>query len=334
MGQETDRGSPVAADIVLVDGILTANPDFTFSIPAEDRNSLAERHSRTLVRQEAALRWEGPANFEDIIHWLLMSVKTVTPSTPVGTVRLWSFVPRLSALNTPISYTVEWGDDDQEMEANFVMARSITFRFTMDQPVQITVDMFGRAPIKSTFTGSLVATAKEEIIATKAQIWIDGTWATLGGTLKSSFLRSAEIVIPGPQPYRTATGGLPYYSTYVEPKRTASIRMTFVCDANAWTEYDALAALAGTLRAIRLKVQGSLIEGTSYKYLEFDMMVKYDEAPEMFVDDEGKTVITLTAHTYDDHTDNDAAPGTSGGIMGNTEGNDFAIEVQNTITAS
>ena len=193
MGQETTRGTKVVADIVLVDGILTANPDFSFSIPAEDRNSLAERHTRTLVRQEAALRWEGPCNFEDVIHWLLMSVKLVTPTTPVGGTnsRLWSFVPRMSVLSAPISYSVEWGDDDQELEAEFVMARSVTFRFTMDQPVQVTVDMFGRAPTKDTFTASLVAGTKEEIIATKAQIWIDGTWATLGTTVKSNFLRSA-----------------------------------------------------------------------------------------------------------------------------------------------
>jgi len=338
MGQENPRGTAVPADIVLVDGILTANPDFSFSIPAEDRNSLAERHMRTLVRQEAALRWEGPANFEDVIHWLLMSVKNVTATQPdVGgnpTVYLWSFVPRLSTNNTPISYTVEWGDDDQELEAEFVMARELTFRFNMDEPVQLTVDMFGRNPTKSTFTGSLVAGTKEEIIATKAQIWIDATWAALGTNLKSNLLRSAEITIPGPQPYRTATGGGAFYGTYVEPKRSATLRLSYVADANAITEYDALAALTGTLRAIRIKVNGSLISGAYYKYLEFNMMVKYDEPPEMWVDDEGKTVINLVAHTYDDHTDNDANPGTSGGVMGNTEGNDFAIEVQNTVSAS
>ena len=338
MGQETVRGTAVAADLVLVDGILTANPDFSFSIPQEDRNSLAERHTRTLIRQEAALRWEGPANFEDVIHWLLMSVKTIVATQPDAvsnpTVYRWSFVPRLSVVNTPISYTVEWGDNTQEMEAEFVMARSVTFRFTMDEPVQVSVDMFGRNPAKSTFTASLVAGAKEEIIATKAQIWIDATWAALGTTLKSNSLRSAEITIPGPQLYRTASGGNPYYSTYVEPRRSATLRLSFIADANGWTEYDALAALAGTLRAIRLKVQGSLISGAYYKYLEFDLLCKYDEVPEMFTDDEGKTVIVLQAHTYDDHTNNSALPGTSGAVVGNAEGNDFAIEVQNTVAAS
>ena len=338
MGQEATRGTAVAADIVLVDGILTGNPDYKFSVPEEDRNSLAQLHRRTLIQQEAALTWEGPCNFEDVIHWLLMAVKDTTATQPdVGgnpTVYLWDFIPRLNTANAPISYTVEWGDNTQELEAEFVMAKSVTFKFAMGEPVRVSVEMFGRNLAKSTFTASLVAGAKEEAISTKAQVWIDSTWATLGTTLKSNFLRSAEITIPGPMPYRTASGGNPYYSTYVEPRRTASVKLAFVANADGWTEYDAMASLAGTLRAIRIKVNGSLISGAYYKYLEFDLLCRYDEPPEMFVDDEGKTTIVITAHTYDDHTDNDAAAGTSGGKFGNTEGNDFAIEVQNTVATS
>lgn len=333
IGQESSRGTAVAADVVLTSGILTMDPDVEFSIPLEDRNSLAERHSRTRVRDEVLLQWNGPVTYQHIIHWLLMGIaggSTGSRPDPSGdpSTYLWTFVPRLNTSNAQKAYTFEFGDEEQEFECEFVMASQLTFRFEMGGAVELTVNLFGRNLSKSSFTGGQTALTPVEAVASKTKVWIDGTWANLGTSLKQNLVRSIEITIPtGVARYRTAEG-LEWYNTFIEAKRTATIRMSLVSGSDAETEYDAYRS--DTLRAIRVQTLGPADMGgdNDFSYtLEFDMMVKWDENPELIRDDEGETVYNMVGHTYDDHTDNSSNAGTGQGVNGNTEGNDFAIEV-------
>lgn len=321
LGIESTRGTAVAATMPLVNGIFTANPTAEYDTPEEDRNSLAERHSLTQTRREVEWQWAGPTDFNQLLHFLNMGLMAEpTPTQPDNTnwpnTYLWSYIPRLNVSNAQDAYTIEWGDDTQAFEANFCMASQISLRWNMGETVQITVDGFGRDPDKSgSFTGSLSAPVIENAISLKTFIWIDGLWANLGTTLKSGLLRSFELTIPtGIQRYHTAEG-LIHYNTFVEQKRAASVQLSYLTSAGAMTEYDKW--VAGTSAAIRVQVQGSVVDvygggSDSVKYIEFNGNVKYDEDPELFTDDEGKTLVNLRGHSYDDHIDNSSSEGNSG----------------------
>lgn len=320
IGKETTRGTGVAATIRIVNGVVTVGPDTEHYVPNEDRNSLAERAVATLVRFDSKWSWTGPWSYEQALFFFAMCLKgSVSPATPGGGTnsRTWTFLQSLTASNAQNAYTLEAGDDNQEVEAVYGMVRQIQLKFQPKGPCVGTVDMFARSLAKSTFTGSLAAVAQEPIITPKTKLYIDTTWAGLGGTIKSTLLREATVTIPGVRPYETADGEL-YFSTHTEPKRTIGLEMKVKMAAAAISEYDKhVVDPAPTMAFIRLKTTGSVIEAAITKHHILDMAIRYDEPVEMFDDDDGQTTATLKGHTYEDLT----------------SGSDFSAEVQNAIAS-
>lgn len=314
IGKEATRGTGVAATSKLI-GTMRATPQKKWHRPAEDRNSLSEFRRQALIGQRCRLAFEGDATYEQIIAFLLMGIKgAVTPTTPVGTVRLWTFTPNYATANAPDTYTFEWGDDTQEYEATFCMVESIELTWSEDSPVTMRVNMFGRFPSKSSFTGALSETSVEEVVANKLKVYIDGAWANLGTTQKSSLVTGGTIrITTGYVPTKYADGSQDF-SSYQEQKRHVEIELDMVTSTAFNTEYDAW--VAGTLRAIRLQFDGTTIEGAHDKYLRVDVIGKYDVEPDMFEDVNGDNVVKLKLVSMTDGT------------------NEFSFEVKNAVTAA
>ena len=199
MGQETTRGTLVAADKILLGALQYTDQRTHHSPEDEERNSLALLHRLTELTQGTALQYTGSLIYEQILDFLAMGVKgSVTPTTPTNGVltRDWTFTPTLAALNAQDSYTFEYGDDQQEYECGHVMAESIDLNFSMGEAATMSATLFGQATAKATFTGALTPPAVEDVVAQQVKMYLDTTWAGLGTTQLSGLLASAVIRIP------------------------------------------------------------------------------------------------------------------------------------------
>jgi hypothetical protein len=333
IGKENTRGSAVAADKRLF-GTLTMTADKPrYSRETEERNSLAVAQLGSALSQRASMRYEGAATFEQIIHFLLMGVKGgVTPTQPSPStvdgspsVRLWTFQPTLSTRNAPNAYTVEYGDDIQAFRSKFGMVEELEITIPKDEEVRITANLFGHFPTTVSFTTGSSVAAVEEIVGTKGTIYIDSTWGARGGTQKSNLLINARLRTPtGYAPVRYHDGALDF-SNFSETRRSLEVELTYISQADAVTEWKAYRD--GTLRIIRLQVDGSTLgatstEGALSKFLRLDMALQYTEPPEVFGGaEDGENVIRLTGRTFQTES-------STGGER------DFIWAVQNTVATA
>jgi len=229
IGLESTRGTLVAADTVLL-GALQYTDDRAFHMPEdEERNSLALLHRQTEIAKGTTLQFTGAVTFEQILQFLSMGVKgAITPTTPTNGVltRDWTFLPTLTALNAPDSFTFEYGDDQQEYECGYVMAEQLELAFAMGEVGQLSANLFGKATAKSTFTGALSAPTVEDVVSQTMKFYKDTSWANLGNTEKAAILANATIRIP------TGFTKVPYgdgsteWSTHGESKRAAEVEIT------------------------------------------------------------------------------------------------------------
>lgn len=316
--KETVRGTAVACDNSLLGGSLRLTPEPEWFRPEdEDRGSLAMHYTQELVGQRAALRYEGAADFEQLIAFLAMTLKGgVTPSTPGGGTnsRDWVFAPSLTALNVQDAFTFQYGDDQQAYQVAFAVARQLELNFALNAPVGLTADMFALFPTKVSFTGSPATPTPERIVAAKTKLYLDTTWAGLGGTQKASLLMGGRVRLPsGLEPVKFADGVLDW-SSVSENKRAAEVELVFVHDADGEAAYDDF--VASTQRFIRIEVLGSLIEGALYKRLQVDLALRYVSMQPIGETQDGKSVVRLTARTFPD-----------------SSGNEMSVAVRNTQTA-
>ncbi len=74
LGREQVRGTSVVAD-ERVNGIFTLTSEKTFDLPVDNRGSLAEHFRSSTVAQRGAWTIESSVTYEQLIHWLAMSLK-------------------------------------------------------------------------------------------------------------------------------------------------------------------------------------------------------------------------------------------------------------------
>ncbi len=300
IGQESTRGTLVAATKRLV-GTITMTPEINWHRPMEDRNSLAEFFRSVVVGQGTRLRFEGDASYDQIIDFLAMALKGGVTAVQQGATAAykWTYLPNLTAVNTPDSYTIEFGDNTQEFECGFVVVENLELAVALGEVVVLRADMFGKLAAKATFTASLInPTNFEEIVANNLKVYIDTTYAGLGTTEKSSLVTGATIrLATGLSPVKYANGGLEMDSVS-EAKRHLELELEMVMGSAFVTEYDAY--IAGTARAIRLEFTGSEIATPYNHLLTVDVFGKYTSPPELFGERDGEDIVRLTLASHED----------------------------------
>ncbi len=313
IGQESTNGTAVAATKRLV-GSLTMNPEITHHSPQDEDASLSEYFRRDTVAQGASLSYNGDATYDDIIHFLAMAIRGgVTPTNPLGSAYLWTFTPSSRHATIKMRTRSSTGmtrRSGSRPSAPFPPSPSPP---PTDGPVELSAELFARFPSKASFTGSLDDPSARLIKGAELEVWIDGTWANLGTTQKSSLVRNASVTInSGLAPIRYADGSLDF-SAVTESKRHIEASIEMAVGSDAITEYDAWAA--GTDRALRLKWSGLANEiETAHTYeLQIDIFGKYLSQPTLFTDADGQNIITLDISSFRDGS-----------------GNEFEIAVKNT----
>lgn len=303
-GKEGTRGTAVAA---------TAMWPGSVSIPAdrkpkypEETLGLRSRAQRSVIHQILA---DGiNLSMEDGIFQKLPILGLITLKGGVTGVEqtvdqddyLWDFTPSLTAANAPDTITLEYGDDTQAYEIEYVMGKSLKFSGKMgaDEPVKVECGCFGKQITPTTFTGALTPTNGEAMIANLAKLYIDSTWATLGSTLKSDLLREFSVEILTGNHQKFYGNGSKMLSGYGEGFLDCMAALTFEGNAAADGYFDGFQA--GTNYAIRLLIEGSQIGTGDNHSLVLDMYGDFEEVIPMGGEQDGNNLHTLMFHTFSD----------------------------------
>ena len=302
-GKETTRGTAVAATRMFP-GAVTVPADRKPTFPVDtigSRVGVVRSVVNQILADGIGLSMEHSV-FQMLPMLFSIGLKgniTASEVTPGQADYLWDFTPSLVASNAPDAVTLEFGNDTQAYEIEYVMAKRyrISGAAGEDAPVKIDADLFGKQITGTTFT-SLTPGTVEPIIANKTKMYLDSTWATLGTTVKAGLLRNWEIeILTGVHPVFDADGTLTM-STHGEGVLDAILTMTVENNALGDALWDDFRA--GTARAIRIITEGSQIGSGSNYSLTFDIYGKFEEAVPMGADADGNDLTTLVFRAMND----------------------------------
>jgi hypothetical protein len=303
-GKESSHGTAVAATNKIL-GEVTVPKDRTVTFP-EDALGIRARANRSVVNQihVDGLRINFPnAYFEALPVIMSIGVKgnvTASEQTAGEGDYEWDHTPSLTAANNPDSITLEYGDDTQAYEVEYVMARRIVIEGNVgeDAPVTCEVECFGKQITPTTATAGLSNPTVDSMVANLTKLWIDSDWASLGSTQKTGLLRKYRIeIITGNHPkfwaegVKTMTGDA---ESYIE------VMMTFTFEGNSDADVIFDAFQAETAKAIRLMIEGTQI-GTGEKHsLTVDVYGKFEEVIPLGDENNGNNLHTAIFHGMSD----------------------------------
>jgi len=300
VGKETTPGTAVAATAKLMGMTLKAPlGDRRIVQPEEERGSLAGAF-RSYTQ---AIGWEGAtlsgdATFEDILYLLAMAVEGgVTPSG-LGTAKTWTFSPSLTSANSPDTFTLEFGDDTQAYEVEYVLATGLEISGGVGQALKCSANLVGRQITPTTFTPSLVDRNVESALAGKTSLYMDDAGGTIGTTAKAATLLDWTWRLP--EHFATiAHQGSLYFTAVREQRMKPTLEMTVEFNAGVAalrTKY-----ASETAQLVRIEAVGGLIETGTNKKLTIDgayKIVDFDVLDER----NGADIVKLTLHGEYDAT--------------------------------
>lgn len=277
-GIETTPGNAVAASRVLGAAPKAVPIDRQWT-PIKLANGqrwqyTRKRNDELLVRDSLSFDAEHPLYFQalPILHQCSLD-GTITPAEQTGgqSDYKWDVAPSGTAANAPDTITLEMGDDVQAFETEYAMFHNLKMGWTIPQdgsvaPLTGEFTYFSRQMTPTTKTGSLTHHSGLEFINTKlSRLYLDTSWAGLGGSEVANTLRGGEIEIDlGLEPKMMGSANK-YFDTFGEGHIGAMITLDLEGNSSADSIFDLYQA--GTERALRLKFPGSQIgSGVNYLY--------------------------------------------------------------------
>lgn len=174
----------------------------------------------------------------------------------------WLYTPNIVTAGIFDSFTIEYGDDIAQWEAEFCMAKSIEISGAMAEAMKVKAEIFGRKMTSITdtgFTTGITPPDVESIPAQKALLYIDDEDGVMGDSpITGTLITFSYNIATGLSPKRYGDGSIDF-STYGETFRGVELKMTVAFNAGMAAER---ANFDGeTLRLIRIKATGSTVDG-------------------------------------------------------------------------
>lgn len=230
----------------------------------------------------------------------------ITP-TGAGADKTWLFTPELTtAIPTIDSATVKFVDSDgvtnhYYAEAGYSMTRRIVIEWAFNQPAKLRHTMFARArQTGAPDAVSLYTTATTPYMSNKLAVYLDSTWAGLGGTQLTNLMRGVTIEIDTGLEGDFTMDSRPDadFTTHLVGKLTAKLSLLMEMDATAsarMTEFR-----NNGLVFIRLKQLGAALGGSNYS-VQLDGCYRFTDSPERS-EDEKRVLRTFNLETVLDET--------------------------------
>lgn len=284
IGMESTKGTLVAATRLLAgDGNFAEEQDFYRSTyPAGFRATPGG--AGTIMRKGFMLDFQSDLSAEEVLWALLTGIKGgVTGSVTDTSAYTWTFTPELTtAIQTLDSATLELVRSDGVTnhyygEAGYCLTSGFTMEWAFNQIAKFSMKMFGRARQTGAPTGSLVAyTTREALSSNQLWVYLDTTWAGLGGTQLTGTVRSAKLdVNTGLTPDYTLDGSTDVdfrdHNTGELGGRLSLLMELDAVGAARFTEWR-----ANSLVYVRLKSLGSLAgAATAKRTVQVDGCYRY-----------------------------------------------------------
>lgn len=300
MGRESAAGTAVAATTYWRgEGVGEDNTRIVF--PTEQVGFLGgvNRSFVPSVGAQAALT--ASASFEQILHVLEAGVKTVTPAADgVGSGKVSVYPFPTTAQNTTKTYTLEAGDNQQAEEMEYAYVDSFTLDGKAGDGLTLSAMWMGRQWTPTTYTPALSLPAVEDIIFSKAKLYIDAIGGTIGSTQVSNSMLSMNLnVKTGIMPVRTADGEKFFSFT----KGTApEIGLQIVFEHESSSVAEKATWRANTPRLIRIEIPGSALTtaGTyATKLLRIDLAGTWEKFGSLTDQDGNDTIAGTFKALYD-----------------------------------
>jgi len=168
---------------------------------------------------------------------------------------VWTFEPSWTSANTPQSFTIEYGDDVQEHETEYCVARSIEISGAMDDVIKLKAEMFGRNFAADTYTSLSDPSSITPAAANKTTLAIDAIGGTIGNTPKSSTLVDFSWKFESGFIPSKHGGANSYFDLVAEKKKKLVVSATIVF--NSGTEAQRLIWEAKTRQLFRIETTGA-----------------------------------------------------------------------------
>lgn len=310
-GIEATRGTLVAATKILPVSkhppVKTdrkpVRPKEQFGIRAEARRSVVHQYlyNNTLSVEHGY--------FQALPFFFGCGIKGATASaeTTVGQGDYpWSFTPSLTAANNPKAATIELGDDTQVYQVEYAMFERIRLSSQIAQgqdvsPVNIEADFFGRqlTPI-SAFTAGLSLPSSEPMNGKLARLYLDTSWAGVGGTEKADVLRGWEIeILTGVHP-KFMGSAAKTFNTHGEGIIAVMASLTLERGTISDAIFDAQQSQA--FAVARLEINGGQI-GTGVNHqLRIDLGGTWEDVNPISSEDRGNNLDTMVMQGFYDGT--------------------------------
>jgi len=233
---------------------------------------------------------ETEATYEQLPYILMAGVESTTPAAgtnSTGTYYTWTFEFATGATKTTKTYTIETGDDVDQVEGEYCFVEDFHLTGAVDEALKMSATWRGRQVTEGIdFTTGIALPTVEEIVFNKGVLKIDantvGTTAVAGALIDMDFHAVTGLVA-----YRTADGNLYFYATK-QVGSEITLDITFEHIAAAVTEK--AACKAKTLRLIQLQWTGTDAVSGQAKTLTMQM-AGYWESFDVIGERDGNNIV-------------------------------------------
>ena len=191
IGQEviTTHGTAVAAKNRLMVKSLDLDPGEEVGRGSSLVGVLRPTGPRALTKKAPTLKVTADLSYEQILYFLLSSVKgAVTPSGG-GNAKTWTFLLSETADPAIDTFTIERRHTDMldsptntDVEIEYCFTKGFQIKAGTEGLTELTADMVGRQVSASTLTGAIAIPTTRLVPGALWKLYIDDTWAGLGGT--------------------------------------------------------------------------------------------------------------------------------------------------------
>lgn len=235
-------------------------PSFANGLLIRNRgNATAVEHGTRFSTGDEPMVWE------QLMHWLCMGVTGQPTVVYTGGVYRWTFTRNPATNPNPASFTIERRFSDGngnyvDQRASYAMLEEFSLKWAENDTVKLSAKGFARKFNTNTLTAALSLPTSELGVSALSTVYADSTWGSIGGTLLAEQVVGWELMVKtGFYPLYTAEGrtDLDFTKHQVDAQNVQlGLKMTLLLDPATYATESA-AALAGTRRAIQIKVLGS-----------------------------------------------------------------------------
>ena len=305
LGKEVTKGTGVAATYMLssdISGAFTVDWGYTW----HEGRSVATRNPvsyGTRQYERVAISYRTPDDtgvaFNDLPYFIVQPAGGTAGTG--GTAWTWSGSWGGTAAGSALSYTLEYGDDVQEFEAEYCHPTRMRFGAGADNMTTMEADFFGRQSTKSTKT----ALSPVDAVRIPGYLW-SPRFATVGSALSTAaavpnFLREWEAEwTTGWMPHFYADGA-DYFGQALESASVAgTVRLVVDSNATAISQfYDK--GEAGTKDFLRLQAIGGALGSTAYTAI-FEFALFYENVTPLGGEVDGQNTYEVEARIVYDST--------------------------------